>query len=116
MKSPTKGRKSPETPKAAPKQAKKKDTEGQAALTSKPLTMKNQRKRREKGSNPKNPYDKQQQNKQGKRKRERSKIYRQIMKKKKRRREKNNVPSKYAAQTEKIHKTATEAKLEWWHK
>ena len=55
MKSPTNGRKSPETPKAAPKQAKKKDTEGQAALTSKPLTMKNQRKRREKGSNPKNP-------------------------------------------------------------
>ena len=38
------------------------------------------------------------------------------MKKKKRRREKNNVPSKYAAQTEKIHKTVTGAELEWWHK
>ena len=45
MKSPTKRRKSPETPIAAPKRAKKKDTEGQATLTSKPLTMKNQRKR-----------------------------------------------------------------------
>ena len=55
MKSPTKGRKSPETPKVAPKRAKKKDTEGQAALTSEPLTMKNQRKWREKDSNPKNP-------------------------------------------------------------
>ena len=55
MKSLTKGRKSPETPKAAPKRVKKKDTEGQVALTLEPLTMKNQRKMREKGSNPKNP-------------------------------------------------------------
>ena len=44
MKSPTKERKSPKTPKAAPKRVKKKDTEGQAALTSEPLTMKTREK------------------------------------------------------------------------
>ena len=38
------------------------------------------------------------------------------MKKKKQRGENKNVPSKYAAQTEKIHKTVTGAELEWWHK
>ena len=38
------------------------------------------------------------------------------MKKKKQRREKKNVPSKYTAQMEKIHRTAIGAKLEWWHK
>ena len=53
-KSLTKGRKSPETPKAALKRAKKKETGGQTTLTSEPLTMKSQRKR---GGdlNPKNP-------------------------------------------------------------
>ena len=70
MKSPTKGRKSTETPKAAPKRAKKKDTEGQIALTSEPLTMKNQRKRWGKGLNPKNPQSKQQ-TKQAKKKKKR---------------------------------------------
>jgi len=41
IKSPTKGRKSPETPKVTPKRAKKKETEGQATLISESLTMKN---------------------------------------------------------------------------
>ena len=40
IKSPIKGRKSPETPMAAPKQAKKKEIEGQTTLTLKPLTIK----------------------------------------------------------------------------
>ena len=40
IKSLTKGKKSPEIPKAAPKRAKKKETEGQATLTSEELTMK----------------------------------------------------------------------------
>ena len=38
------------------------------------------------------------------------------MKKKKRRKEKKNIPSKYAAQTEKIHRMATGVELKWWHK
>ena len=42
IKSPTKGRKSSETPKAAPKRAEKKETKGQTTLTSEPLTMKSQ--------------------------------------------------------------------------
>ena len=62
--------------------------------------MKNQRKRWGKGLNPKNPQSKQQKNKQRKRKRERSGIYRLIMKKKKQREEKKSVPSKYVVQTE----------------
>ena len=39
IKSPTKGKKSPVMPKVAPKRAKKKETEGQATLTSEELTM-----------------------------------------------------------------------------
>ena len=54
-KSLTKGRKSPETPKAALKRVKKKETEGQTTLTSKPLTMKSQRKEGGGDLNPKNP-------------------------------------------------------------
>ena len=38
------------------------------------------------------------------------------MKKKKQREEKKNVPSKYAAQTEKIRRMAARAELEWWRK
>ena len=38
------------------------------------------------------------------------------MKKKKQREQKKNIPSKYAAQMEKIRRTATGAKLEWWRK
>ena len=73
--------------------------------------MKNQRKRWGKGLNPKDPQSKQQTKQSKEKERERSEIYRQMMKKKKRIEAKENVPSKYSAQMEETHRTATGAKL-----
>ena len=73
--------------------------------------MKNQRKMRGKGLNPKNPQSKQQTKQRKEKERERSEICRQMIKKKKRIEAKENIPSKCSAQTEETHRTAVEAKL-----
>ena len=73
--------------------------------------MKNQRKLGGKGLNPENPQSKQQTKQSKEKERERSEIYRQMMKKKKRIEAKENIPSKCSAQTEEMRRTAAGAKL-----